>query len=99
MSNWENTFESISNKRVEEILVQGIQIKKGSRVRLKLEHFSDIFDSVLNGMTAVVESIEQDFEDRIFFAVTIDEDPGRDLGSTGKPGHRFFFKPTEIEPL
>jgi hypothetical protein len=99
MSNWENTFESISNKRVEEVLVNGTQIKKGSRVRLKLEQFSDIFDSVLNGMTAVVESIEQDFEDRIFFAVTIDEDPGRDLGLTGKPGHRFFFKPTEIEPL
>ena len=25
--------------------------------------------------------------------------PGRDLGAAGKPGHRFFFRPEEVEPL
>ncbi len=25
--------------------------------------------------------------------------PGRDLGAQGKPGHRFFYRPEEVEPL
>jgi hypothetical protein len=45
----------------------------------------------------VIASIEQDFENRIHLAVTVDDDPGRDLGLTGKPGHRFFFGPDEVE--
>ena len=50
-------------------------------------------------MTATVESIEQDFEGRLFLAVTVDDDPGKDLGALGQPGHRFFFQPDEVEPL
>ena len=33
------------------------------------------------------------------FAVTVDEDPGKDFGEQGKPAHRFFFRPEEVEPL
>jgi len=32
-------------------------------------------------------------------AVTVDDDPGRDLGERRQPGHRFFFAPDEVEPL
>jgi hydrogenase maturation protease len=32
-------------------------------------------------------------------SVVLDDDPGRDLGLLRQPGHRFFFDPTEIEPL
>ena len=31
--------------------------------------------------------------------VTIDDDPGRDLGEERLIGHRFFFTPEEVEPL
>ena len=48
---------------------------------------------------ATIAAIEQDYEDRVYLAVTVDEDPGRDLGTEGKPGHRFFFRPEEVEPL
>jgi hypothetical protein len=47
---------------------------------------------------ATIASIEQDFEGRLFLTVTLDEDPGRDLGESGQPGHRFFFRPEEVEP-
>lgn len=47
----------------------------------------------------MVEAIEQDFEDNIHVAVTIDDDPGRDLGDARQPGHRFFFALDELEPL
>jgi hypothetical protein len=38
-------------------------------------------------------------EGRVYLAVTIDDDPGRDLGQLRQPGHRFFFTPEEVEPL
>jgi hypothetical protein len=50
-------------------------------------------------MVATIESIERDFDDRVHVAVTIDDDPGKDLGMARMPGHRFFFGPDEIEPL
>jgi hypothetical protein len=53
----------------------------------------------LAGKTATIESIEQDFEGRVYLAVTVDEDPGRDFGQLRQPGHRFFFSPPEVEPL
>ena len=40
-----------------------------------------------------VESIEQDYEGRVYLAVTVDDDPGKDLGALRQPGHRFFFRP------
>jgi hypothetical protein len=30
-------------------------------------------------------------------AVVLDDDPGRDLGEMRMPGHRFFFKLSEVE--
>jgi hypothetical protein len=57
----------------------------------------DIFDLALAGKVAVVESIEQDYDERIHLTVTLEEDPGRDLAGV-KPGHRFFFAPDEVEP-
>jgi hypothetical protein len=29
--------------------------------------------------------------------VTVDDDPGKDLGATGQVGHRFFFGLDEVE--
>jgi hypothetical protein len=29
----------------------------------------------------------------------VDDDPGRDLGMLRQPGHRFFFSPSEVEPI
>ncbi len=56
-------------------------------------------DLALKDKIAVVEAIEHDFEDRIHVAVTLLDDPGKDLGAAGFPGHRFYFSPEEIEPL
>jgi hypothetical protein len=71
----------------------------GDRVRLKPRPGSDIMDIVLNGQMAVVESVECDFENRVHLAVTLLDDPGRDLGLDRMPGHRFFFAPDELEEL
>lgn len=75
------------------------EIHAGDRVRLSPRRRADIMDVALAGKTATIESIEQDFENRIYLAVVVDDDPGADFGSQRQPGHRFFFGPDEIEPL
>ena len=84
---------------IESIRVDDVQLRPGDRVRLRPGLGGDIFDLALCGKTATIESIEQDFEDRFHVAVTLDDDPGKDLGQARQPGHRFFFKPDEIVPL
>jgi hypothetical protein len=79
--------------------VDDVELRPGNRVRLCPAVGGDIFDLALAGKTATIESIEQDFEDRYHVAVTLDDDPGRDLGRARQPGHRFFFKPEELVPL
>ena len=81
------------------IAFDGTELSVGDEVRLRPKGRADIMDVVLEGMLALVEGIERDFEGRIHIAVTIVDDPGRDLGMDRYPGHRFFFSPDEIEPI
>lgn len=71
----------------------------GARVRLLPKAGGDIFDVVLQNKTAIIESIEQDFEGNIHFAVVLDDDPGKDIGMMHQIGHRFYFRPDEVELL
>lgn len=86
-------------KPIDRVTVAGRELSRGDRVRLRPLGRADIFDLALAGKVAVVESIEQDFEDEIHIAVVLEDDPGRDLGELRQPGHRFFFKPAEVESL
>jgi hypothetical protein len=81
------------------VTVDGVEVRSGSRVRLWPRAGRDIFDIALSGKTAVVEKIEQDFEDRILLAVSVEDDPGREMVDMPVLGHRFFFSPDEVEPL
>ena len=84
---------------LQSVVVKGVELKKGSRVLLWPHPGGDIMDLALAGKAAFVEGIEQDYEDRIYIAVTLEDDPGRDLGGERILGHRFFFSPEEIVPL
>jgi hypothetical protein len=81
------------------VRVRGVDLKTGDRVRLWPNRRADIMDTVLEGKTAVIEAIEQDFEDNVQLAVVVEDDPGRDLGEMRQIGHRFFFSPSEVEPV
>jgi hypothetical protein len=74
-------------------------LRAGARVRLRPRARADIFDVALAGRTATVVSVEEDLEGKLHVAVTVDDDPGRDLGAAGQVGHRFFFAPDEVELL
>jgi hydrogenase maturation protease len=81
------------------LTIAGVELKPGHRVRLHPGKRSDVMDIALAGRTAMIESIEQDYEGKFHVCVVADDDPGRDFGMMRQPGHRFFFDPEEVEPL
>jgi hypothetical protein len=92
-----NPFEE-QHTPVESVTVFGVALRVGDRVRIWPQKSADIMDMALTGKVAVIEAIEQDFDDQIQLAVVLDEDPGREFGMMRQPGHRFFFSPEEVEP-
>ena len=86
-------------KRIPCVGVGDMVLEPGMRVLLRPRGNADVFDLALAGKTAVIVAIEQDLEDRVYVGVVVDDDPGKDFGLAGKPGHRFFFRPEEVERL
>jgi hydrogenase maturation protease len=74
------------------------RLRPGDAVRIVPRRRGDAIDIALADRRATVVSVEADFEGATYVAVTIDDDPGADLGRTGQPGHRFFFHPDEVKP-
>jgi hydrogenase maturation protease len=98
MNEWE--WQLLEDKTsVDHLVISGIEVKTGDRVRLSPHPGGDILDIALRGQVATIESIEEDYEGKTHVCVVLDEDPGRDMGLLRQPGHRFFFVPSEVEPL
>ena len=98
MNEWE--WQLLEDKTVlEDIEVAGVRLRRGDQVRLRPRPGGDVLDLALAGRTAIIESLEQDYEGNLHVCVVIDDDPGRDIGLMRQPGHRFFFTPAEIEPV
>ncbi len=83
----------------QQLVLAGVRLARGSRVRLHPRNGGDVMDLALAGRVAIVEGIEEDEAGAIQLAVAIEGDPGADLGMDRMPGHRFFFRPEEVEPL
>lgn len=80
------------------VVVDGVALGKGSRVRLRPRQGTDIVDLALAGRIAEIDRVEEGTDGRIYVVVMLDGDPGRDLGAMSQIGHRFFFGPEELEP-
>ena len=99
MSDVPSYWEELERPGPDAVVVDGVELRARSRVRLKPRAGGDVFDLALAGRTAIVEGIDQDLEGNVRLAVAVDDDPGRDLGLRRQPGHRFFFALDEVEPL
>jgi hydrogenase maturation protease len=98
MNEWE--WQLLEEKTpVDHLEISGIEVRTGSRVRLRPRKGGDVMDIALAGQIATIECIEQDYEGKSHVCVVVDQDPGRDMGMLRQPGHRFFFETEEIEPL
>jgi hydrogenase maturation protease len=98
MNEWE--WQLLEEKTpLDHLEIAGVEVKPGSRVRLRPRKGGDVMDIALAGQIATIECIEQDYEGKQHVCVVVDQDPGRDMGLLRQPGHRFFFDAEEIEPL
>jgi hydrogenase maturation protease len=91
MSYW----EELERPGPDVVLVDGVELRRRSRVMLHPRETADLWDRALAGRAASVEAIVQDLEGNVQLAVSVDDDPGRDLGTR----RRFYFSPAEVEPL
>lgn len=81
-------------------LIGGRVAQVGDSVRLRPSARADAFDMLLADKTARIEDIRQDYEDRVYLMVALDDDPGREQADERvMPGHRFFFFLDEVELL
>ena len=85
--------------RLQSVSVNGIALREGDLVRVRPKQRADAMDMALAGKIAMIESIEQDAENKTHLALVLEDDPGRDLGLLRQPGHRFFYGTDEVEPL
>jgi hydrogenase maturation protease len=98
MNEWE--WQLLEEKTpLEHLDISGVEVKPGSRVRLRPRKGGDVMDIALAGQIATVECIEQDYEGKQHVCVVLDDDPGKDMGLLRQPGHRFFFDAEEVDPL
>jgi hydrogenase maturation protease len=92
-------WEELERPAPDAVTVDGVELRRRSRVRLRPRPGGDVMDMALAGRSALVEGIDEDMDGNVRLAVVVEDDPGRDLGERRQPGHRFFFSPEEVEPL
>ena len=98
MNEWE--WQLLEEKTpLDHLEISGVEVRTGSRVRLRPRKGGDVMDIALAGQIATIECIEQDYDGKQHMCVVLDNDPGKDMGLLRQPGHRFFFDAEEVEPL
>jgi hypothetical protein len=81
-----------------EVVVDGVMYRLGDKAVLRLGDRSDPYDRILDGRTATIERIYYDYEDKLYFGVTVDDDPGQELMRDTGRYHFFFLGELEVCP-
>jgi len=79
-----------------EVSSGGVTYRRGDRVRLRPGAEGDPIDHMVAGRTATIEKLLQDVDERLYFAVTVDGDPGQEL--LRDTGRFLYFFEGEVEP-
>ena len=81
-----------------EATIDGRRFRLGDRLVVRLPDRIDTYDRMLDGRTVTLERIYVDYDDRIHFGVTIDDDPGQELMRETGRFHFFFANEIELIP-
>lgn len=94
---WDPLADTAVRPETDAVLVHGVRVARGSRVRLRPLRNADAQDIFVAGKTARVASVHEDVEGNQHVAVVVDDDPAADLHDWF--GRYLYFSPDEIEPL
>ncbi len=79
-----------------EVTAGGVTFRRGDRVRLRPKREGDPIDHMVAGRTATIEKLLHDVDNCLYFAVTVDGDPGQEL--LRDTGRFLYFFEGEVEP-
>lgn len=94
---WDPLADNAVRPEVDAVLVNGVRVARGSRVRLRPMRNADAQDIFVAGKTARVTSVHEDVEGNKHVAVVVDDDPAGELHDWY--GRYLYFSPDEVEPL
>ena len=94
---WDPEIDASYDPWTESVWIAGVEVTKGSAVRLRPSHRADAHDIFLAGMSATVAGVFSDVDGDQHVAVTVDDDPATEALSW--QGRFLFFHPDEVEPL
>ena len=94
---WEPEADQAVRPGVDAVLVDGVPVARGSRVRLHPSRRADAQDIFVDGRTARVTAVHEDVDGNTHVAVVVDDDPAADLHDWY--GRYLYFAPDEVEPL
>jgi hydrogenase maturation protease len=85
-----SVWDELERPGPEAVTVDGVELRRRSRVRLRPRAGGDVFDLALAGRVGTVYGIEEDIDGNVQLAVVVD---------AAQPDRRFFFSPAEVEPV
>jgi hypothetical protein len=94
---WDPGSDSSVSPETDTVVIDGVAVGRGTRVRLRPGKRADAHDMFLVGRVAVVQAVLLDVDDNWHLAVTIEDDPGADLYAAH--GRYRYFGTDEVEPL
>ena len=94
---WDPGAELPVSPEGDAVVVDGVRVTRGSRVRLAPRHSgTDAHDVFLRGRSARVAAVLLDVDDDRHVAVVLEDDPGADLHEWY--GRYYYFTPAELSP-
>ncbi|MGH9115209.1 MAG: hypothetical protein ACRDWW_05200, partial [Acidimicrobiales bacterium] len=94
---WDPDADASVDPWSDSVVVGGVEVSRGTRVRLRPSRRADAQDLFLDGMTAAVAGVFQDVDGSDHVAVTLDGDPAAE--EMQWQGRYLFFHPDEVVPL
>jgi hypothetical protein len=95
---WDPGADALVSPETDSLLIGGISVSKGSRVRLcPGQRRADAQDMFLDGRLATVEAVFSDVDGKSHLAVTLADDLAADLHRWH--GRYLYFAPDEVEPV
>ncbi len=94
---WDPRADTAVRPGLDAVMVQGVRVAAGSRVRLRPTRRADAQDIFYAGKTARVTSVHEDVEGHTYVGVIIEDDP--DVEMPDSYGRYFYYAPDEVEPL
>jgi hypothetical protein len=94
---WDPVADTAVRPDLDAVLVNGVRVSAGSRVRLRPCRRADAQDIFFAGKTARVTSVHEDVDGQQYVGVIVEDDP--DVEMPDSYGRYLYFTPDEVEPL